>query len=136
MKYNKKNMVFLPMRSLLFIAAFYFCSLITKRDLTEITHWWTIIASAINVVTIIVLWIIFKQSNTAPPDNGIYKYSMTEFTGGLPLYLYTKSNIQRTKVQRTKVQRTKVLGKDKGTHFRDDRGRTMPFRGNDKRPVP
>ena len=108
MKYNKKIWFFLPMRSLLFIAAFYFCSLITKRDLTEITHWWTIIASAINIVTIIVLWIIFKQSNTAPPDNGIYKYSMAEFTGGLPFYLYTKSNIQRTKVQRTKVQRTKV----------------------------
>lgn len=103
MKYNKKIWFFLSMRSLLFIAAFYFCSLITKRDLTEITHWWTIIASAINIVTIIVLWIIFKQSNTVPPDNGIYKYSMAEFTGGLPLYLYTKSNIQRTKVQRTKV---------------------------------
>ena len=28
------------------------------------------------------------------------------------------------------------VSKDKGTHFRDDRGRTMPFRGNDKRPVP
>lgn len=64
MKYNKKIWFFLPMRCLLFVVAFSFCSIITKRNLTEITHWWTILASVINLVTIVVLWIICKCGNT------------------------------------------------------------------------
>lgn len=64
MKYNKKIWFFLPMRCLLFVVAFSFCSIITKRNLTELTHWWTILASVINLVTIVVLWIICKCGNT------------------------------------------------------------------------
>lgn len=64
MKCNQKTWFVLPMRCLLFIAVFCFCSIINKRNLTEITHWWTIIASVINIVTIIVLWVICKRNNT------------------------------------------------------------------------
>lgn len=63
MKYNQKRLV-LPMRCLLFIAAFSLCSIITRKDLTEITHWWTIIASVINIATIVVLLIICKRGGT------------------------------------------------------------------------
>lgn len=63
MKRNCKTWVFLPMRCLLFLAAFSLCSLITRKKLTELTHWWTLIASAINLVTIIVLWRICKHEN-------------------------------------------------------------------------
>ena len=64
MKYNKKTWFYLPLRCLLFVVAFSFCSIITKRNLTELTHWWTILASVINLVTIVVLWIICKCDNT------------------------------------------------------------------------
>lgn len=64
MKYNQKIWMVLSMRCLLFIAAFSFCSIITQRNLTGITHWWTVIASGINIVTIVVLWVICKRNNT------------------------------------------------------------------------
>ena len=52
------------MRCLLFIVIFSFCSRITQKSVTEITHWWTILASVVNIVTIFVLCIICKHSNT------------------------------------------------------------------------
>lgn len=64
MKCNLKRWFVLPMRCLLFIAAFFLCSIITQRNLTGITHWWSMLASVINIVTIIVLWIICKRNNT------------------------------------------------------------------------
>lgn len=95
MKNNKKIWFFLPMRCLLFIAAFCFCSIITKRNLSEITHWWTIIASVINLVTIIVLWAIFKQTNTITLSSGICKFGREELTGGLPLCFRSKNFLCR-----------------------------------------
>lgn len=64
MKYNQKKWFVLPMRCLLFITVFSFCSIITKKNLTGITQWWTILTSVINIVTIVVLWIICKHDNT------------------------------------------------------------------------
>ena len=61
MKYNQKSWLLLPMRCLLFLTAFFFCSIVTQRKLTEITHWWTLLASAANIVTIIILWMICKR---------------------------------------------------------------------------
>ncbi len=62
MKHNQKIWFVLPMRCLFFIAAFSFCSIMTQKNLIEITHWWTILASVINIVTIVVLWFICKHS--------------------------------------------------------------------------
>ena len=61
MKYNQKSWLLLPMRCLLFLGSFFFCSIVTQRKLTEITHWWTLLASAANIVTIIILWMICKR---------------------------------------------------------------------------
>lgn len=63
MKYDLRIWFVLPLRCLLFIAAFSFCSMITRRSLTEITHWWTLLASVVNLVTIAVLWIICRRSS-------------------------------------------------------------------------
>ena len=68
MKYKKKIRFVLPMRCLLFIVIFSFCSRITQKSVTEITHWWTILASVVNIVTIFVLWIICKHSNIIGND--------------------------------------------------------------------
>lgn len=63
MKSNQKLWFVLPMRCLMFIAAFSFCSIITQKSFTEITHWWTILASVINIITIVILLVICKRDN-------------------------------------------------------------------------
>lgn len=88
MKDDQKIWFFLPMRCLLFIAAFSFCSMITQRNLTEITHWWSILASVVNLVTIVVLWIICKHNNTTYPEMIRYeKKGKNLFKGGLFILL-------------------------------------------------
>lgn len=68
MKTNQKIWFILSIRCLLFLAAFSFGSIITHRELSEITHWWTTFASAINIITIVILWILCKQNNTTWPE--------------------------------------------------------------------
>lgn len=63
MQHDQKVWFLLPMRCLIFIAVFCCCSIVTRRDLTEITHWWSILASGINLVTIAVLWLICRRNN-------------------------------------------------------------------------
>ena len=60
MQNKSKIGLFLPLRCLLFLAVFSLCSIATHRSLSEITHWWSVIASALNIVTILVLWRICK----------------------------------------------------------------------------
>ncbi len=62
MKNKQKLWLVLPMRCLLFITAFSLCSMITRKDLTEITNWWSVIASLINGITIFVLWMICRRN--------------------------------------------------------------------------
>lgn len=62
MKNKQKLWLVLPMRCLLFITAFSLCSMITRKDLTEITNCWSVIASLINGITIFVLWMICRRS--------------------------------------------------------------------------
>lgn len=64
MKCNQKIWFLLPMRCLMFLAAFSLCSIFTRRRLIDITHWWTMLASLINIITIVVLWTICKHNNT------------------------------------------------------------------------
>lgn len=73
MKDSRKTWFVLLMRCLLFIVVFSFCSIITQRNLTEITHWWTILASIMNIITIIVLWIICKYENVTYSEMIHYK---------------------------------------------------------------
>lgn len=61
MKIDRRVWALLPLRSLLFAAAFFFVSGISRQGLADITHWWSVIASAVNLVTIVVLWGICKR---------------------------------------------------------------------------
>lgn len=61
MKTDRKVWFVLVMRSLLFIAVFCFCSSIFRQNLGEMTRWWSVIASAVNLVTIAVLWKMCKH---------------------------------------------------------------------------
>lgn len=64
MKCDQKVWFILPLRCLMFAAVFSCCSMVARKNLTELTHWWSILASGINMVTIIVLWMICKRGNT------------------------------------------------------------------------
>lgn len=68
MNIKRSIWLILPLRCLLFIAAFLFCSIITQRKLTALTHWWTGLACIINLVTIAVLWTICRRNHTTYPQ--------------------------------------------------------------------
>lgn len=82
MKSNLKIWLVLPMRCLLFIALFSFCSMITRKELNEITHWWTCLASIANMITIVILWIICTHSNTTYRELMRYEKGHANFWGG------------------------------------------------------
>ncbi len=52
----------LPLRCVLFISAFSLCGIVTDKSFAEISHLWSIIASVLNFVTIIVLQLICKHN--------------------------------------------------------------------------
>ena len=52
----------LPIRSVLFILIFIFGSRIIGKSLSDISNWWTTIATAVNIFTIILL-ILFSKKN-------------------------------------------------------------------------
>ncbi len=79
---EKKIWFILPMRCLLFVTAFVLGSMITGRNLWEITHWWTILASGINIVTIVVLWRICRQNNTTYREMIRYEKKQGSFFKG------------------------------------------------------
>lgn len=83
MKNNRKIWLVLSMRCLLFPAVFSFCVLIAKKDFADISHWWTMIASAVNLVTIAVLWTICRRSNTTYLDMIRYNKSKKSIRGEL-----------------------------------------------------
>lgn len=61
---RKIRWLVLPMRCVLFLAAFSFCGIASGKDLTEISHWWSVLAVVINLITIAVLWAICKRGGT------------------------------------------------------------------------
>lgn len=60
----KKNIKYLlPIRSILFILIFVIGSIIVKKDISEISNWWSIVATITNIITIILLLQISKKLN-------------------------------------------------------------------------
>lgn len=59
-KRNKLKFL-LPIRSILFILIFVIGAWITKKELNEITNWWSIVASVVNVITILILIVVARK---------------------------------------------------------------------------
>lgn len=55
---------FLPVRSVLFVLIFLIGAALVRKDLSELTHWWSIVASAGNVLTILLLLMLVKKEHT------------------------------------------------------------------------
>ena len=61
MKENKLPYL-LPIRSIMFLFIFVVGSLITRKGLDEISNWWTIVATIVNIITIVVLVFAAKKN--------------------------------------------------------------------------
>lgn len=59
---NNKIKYLLPIRSIMFILIFILGSYITKKELNDISNWWSIVATLVNSITIIILIIVSKNN--------------------------------------------------------------------------
>lgn len=58
----------LPIRCILFIISFVGISIITHKNFLDISKWWTLILNICNIITIIILFHIYKKKNIRFPD--------------------------------------------------------------------
>lgn len=62
---NDKLKYLLPIRSILFILIFVIGSIITNQKISDISNWWSIVATVINIVTIVILVIITRKMKSS-----------------------------------------------------------------------
>ena len=53
----------LPIRSIMFILIFVIGSLIVNKNISDISNWWSIVATIVNIITILLLIFITKKMN-------------------------------------------------------------------------
>lgn len=61
MEKNNKLKYLLPIRCIMFILIFILGSIITKQNLNDISNWWSIVATVVNIVTILILVLVTKK---------------------------------------------------------------------------
>ena len=61
MEKNNKLKYLLPIRCIMFILIFVIGSIITKQNISDISNWWSIVATAVNIITILILIIVTKK---------------------------------------------------------------------------
>ena len=62
---NSKLKYLLPVRSILFILIFLIGSLLVKKSLNDISNWWSVVASIVNIITILLLVLVSKKMNSS-----------------------------------------------------------------------
>lgn len=63
---KKENLKYLlPIRSIMFIIIFVVGSYITQKSLNDITNWWSIVATIVNVITILILLFVCKKMGSS-----------------------------------------------------------------------
>ena len=75
---RNKLAFFLPIRSVIFIIVFLFGSKIVEKELSDISNWWTIVATAVNLITIILLIFISKKNGMTYGELINYKKGATK----------------------------------------------------------
>lgn len=59
---KKENLKYLlPIRSIMFILIFIIGAYITKQELRNISNWWSIVASVVNIITILIIVLAAKK---------------------------------------------------------------------------
>ena len=62
---NTKLKYLLPIRLIMFILIFIIGSYITNKELNDITNWWSIAATIVNIITILILVSVTKKMNSS-----------------------------------------------------------------------
>ena len=95
----KKLKYLLPIRSMMFILIFTIGSLIVNKNISDISNWWSIVATIVNITTILLLLLITKKININYSKLINYEKGKTKikqviiisltvlFTGTLGMYL-------------------------------------------------
>ena len=60
---NSKLKYLLPIRSIMFILIFVIGSTIVNKNISDISNWWSIVATIVNIITILILVSITKKMN-------------------------------------------------------------------------
>ena len=68
----------LPIRSVVFILIFVLGSLITGKELSAISNWWTIVATVVNIFTIMFLIVVSKKNDMTSWELINYKKGETK----------------------------------------------------------
>ena len=60
----KRNLlpIFLPIRSIVFLLTFVTCAWIVGTTLSQIGHWWSMIAVVVNILTILLLICVARKN--------------------------------------------------------------------------
>ena len=76
---KKENLKYLlPIRSIMFIIIFVVGSYITKKSLNDITNWWSIVATIVNVITILILLFVTKRIGSSYKELINYEKGQTK----------------------------------------------------------
>ena len=75
---NRKLPWLLPVRSVLFLFIFVIGAALTGKAVDEITNWWTVVVTAVNVITIALLVITAKRSGMMYKELINYKKGVTK----------------------------------------------------------
>ena len=61
---NKSKLKYLlPIRLIMFILIFVIGSIIVNKNISDISNWWSIVASIVNIITIVILILVAKKMN-------------------------------------------------------------------------
>lgn len=61
---NRKSALLLPIRSVIFLLVFLIGSAITGKALGSISNWWSVTATAVNVLTVLIIVLYAKRTGT------------------------------------------------------------------------
>ena len=61
---NNKLKYLLPVRIVLFVTIFVLGTLIMKQEMDKISNWWSVVASIVNIITILILIFVTKKNGT------------------------------------------------------------------------
>lgn len=61
---NKYIIYMLPVRCFMFILIFVLGAMITRRKIEDISNWWSIVASIVNIITILMIFFLIKKNKS------------------------------------------------------------------------
>lgn len=79
----------LPIRCILFILIFVLGSQLVNKNISDISNWWSIVATIVNIITIILLVLITKKMNSSYKELINYEKGKTKVKTVIIIVLIT-----------------------------------------------